>query len=296
MEQNGYTYTGAGEINLLDYSTAAPKNVPKDSIIKQLDKNKQELEHLLDKLYAAKQEGMIILLQSLDGAGKFSLIKNLFSCFNAVGLHVYFFDEPSREELRHDLLWRFHQTMPKRGEIALLNHSYYEDIVQCMVHKSWQKHPLPERITAKGEQAFFEQSYEHIRSFEHYLQESGYRVVKLFLNVSEDKQVERYIDRMQKPSRHWKFSSADIVARGYRPDYIAAYARSFAATATEQSPWHIIPADHKWYTQYVVSDILLNVFHDIAPKYPAPNEKEQLQIPIYLDRLTREMQNDETKL
>lgn len=121
-------------------------------------------------------------------------------------------------------------------------------------------------------------------------------MVKLFLNVSESKQIERYIDRMQKPSRHWKFSSADLIARVQRPDYISAYAQSFAGTATESSPWYIVPADNKWYTQYVVSSILLEVFHKIAPKYPSLSPKEELQIPIYLDRLTREMQNHETKL
>ena len=121
-------------------------------------------------------------------------------------------------------------------------------------------------------------------------------MVKLFLNVSEAKQIERYIDRMQKQSRNWKFNSADVIARKYRPDFIAAYARSFRATATKENPWYIIPADHKWYTQYIVSTILLDVFHDIAPAYPVLNTHEQLQIPIYLERLTREMQNNETKL
>ncbi|MDY5730820.1 MAG: PPK2 family polyphosphate kinase [Eubacteriales bacterium] len=286
MQLNEYLYKGNMPLDLLQYSTFAPHNLQKDNIALQTQNNSKELYAYFDKLYASKKQGIIIVLQAMDGAGKFSLIKNFFSNFNAVNFHIHSFFAPSQEEQQHDLFWRFHHALPKRGEISLLNYAYYEDCIQALVK------PAIEPACSKNIGEIAQNYFAQIKQYEQYLEQSGYSIIKLFLHVSKDKQTERYLDRMQKPNRFWKFSTQDMLRRELQDDYIAAYAKTIGHTATETAPWYILPADHKWYTSYLASEILLQLCKKMQLEYPSIREQDMLQLPIYLDRLQREVHHE----
>ncbi len=288
MNYENYLYNGKKNINLNEYRTDAPKNINKEECLSIFEKNKEELAVMQEKLFADGKEGIIVIIQALDAAGKDSIIKHVFGCFNPQGCDVTAFKVPSSEDLKHDYMWRIFKHMPERGGIAVFNRSYYEDVIVVKVNKIYKKYAMPERTIGKDPDDFFDERYKQILNFENYAYQNGYRVVKLFLNVSADKQRERFIERMKTPSKNWKFNSKDLIERELRSEYLAAFVKAFSVTATEVSPWYIVPADTKWYTRYLVSEILINVFKSIDPQYPPLPESEKMQIPIYIDKLNKE--------
>lgn len=288
MDFKNYLYNGKKNIDLNEYRTDASKSLNKEECIAIFEKNKEELAVMQEKLYADGKEGLIVIIQALDAAGKDSLIKHVFGCFNPQGCDVTAFKVPSSEDLKHDYMWRIFKHMPERGSIAVFNRSYYEDVIVVKVNKIYKKYSMPERTIGKESDKFFDERYRQILNFENYAYENGYRIVKLFLNVSANKQRERFIERMKSPSKNWKFNSKDLIERELRSEYLSAFVKAFSGTATEISPWYIVPADTKWYTRYLVSEILLDVFKDINPQYPPLPESEKIQIPIYMEKLNKE--------
>ena len=272
-ELDRYCYDGKGDFDLDKIDTDG--NLDKDGreelkekIEQKTEANNDKLSALQDKLYADGKEGLVIILQAMDAAGKDSTIKRVMSGVNPQGVDVVSFKQPGTEELAHDFLWRVEKNIPARGKIGLFNRSYYEDVLVVKVHEMNKTYKMPDRITGMDTDKFFARRYKDIKNYEEYLYNNGYRVVKIFLHVSKDEQKKRFLERIDTPEKNWKFSTADIKERKLWDDYQKAYEDAIKATATKEAPWYVIPADRTWYTRYLVSELLVKTLEDINPKYP----------------------------
>lgn len=272
-----FVYNGRRPIDLSEVKTKPAKTVNKEEVIEKTKQNLVEIQQLQDKLYAQAQEGLIIIFQARDAAGKDGTIKHVMSGINPQGVDVYSFKTPSHAELAHDFLWRFNSAIPERGKIAIFNRSYYEDVLIVKVRELYKNYNLPQR--AKDEDIFTNR-YRHIRNFEEYLYQNGYRIVKFFLNVSAKEQKKRFLERINTPAKNWKFSEGDIAERGLWNEYTRAYEDAINETASESSPWYVIPADKKWYMRYLVSEYILDTLRKIDPHYPVldPQKTEKLEV------------------
>ena len=204
----------------------------------------------------------------MDAAGKDSTIKHVMSGINPQGVTVASFKQPSSEELAHDFLWRAATRLPRRGCIGLFNRSYYEDVLVVRVHDLQKTYRMPKRVLETPKDDFFEQRYRQIRDFERYLWENGYRVLKIFLNVSSAEQRRRFLDRIDDESKNWKFSSSDVTERQLWPKYMDAYEHCIDRTATKEAPWYVIPADQKFYARWLVSEAIVHTLEACDPHYP----------------------------
>jgi PPK2 family polyphosphate:nucleotide phosphotransferase len=224
------------------------------------------LSELQDILYAQNIYGVLIIFQAMDAAGKDSTIKHVMSGVNPQGCQVFSFKAPSAEELDHDYLWRSMKCLPERGRIGIFNRSYYEEVLIARVHPAilarQQLPPLP-----KPKQ-IWSQRFEQINQFEQYLTQNGIVVLKFFLNVSKAEQKKRFLERLEAPEKHWKFSAQDVLERQHWDNYQTAYQEMFSHTSTEAAPWHVIPADRKWLTRMVVSDIICAKLRSLDLQYP----------------------------
>lgn len=238
--------------------------------------NVRRLRHFQDRLFAQSRHAILVVIQALDAAGKDSLIKNVFSGLNPAGCQVSAFKAPSQEELSHDYLWRAHKALPERGKIGVFNRSYYEEVLVVRVHpRLLAAQRLPEGVNTLR---IWEQRFEEINNFEKYLVDNGIVVVKVFLHVSREKQRERFLKRLSMPDKHWKFSLNDIKEReSWRP-YMEAYEEMLRNTSTPWAPWHVIPADQKWYARTVLSQILYERFDTLGLAYPDLTEEERQKI------------------
>jgi PPK2 family polyphosphate:nucleotide phosphotransferase len=233
----------------------------------------QQLAEMQDKLYAQDNYALLMILQALDAAGKDGTIKHVMSGVNPQGVSVTSFKVPSAEEMDHDYLWRNFLALPRRGEFGIFNRSYYEEVLVVRVHPEFLAgEKLPPKLKDKD---IWKRRYEEINNFEKYLTDNGIVVVKFFLNVSRDAQKERFLERTQMPSKNWKFSSADLQERQHWDEYMAAYEDVFNHTSTEWAPWHIVPADHKWFTRLAVAAVLHKTLKDLDLAYPKVNEAQK---------------------
>ncbi len=245
-----YTFDGSRKLDLGAMNTGAKEDkVVKEEIVQKTTVNQLAIQALQDKLYADQKEGLIILIQARDAAGKDSTIKHVMSGINPQGVDVYSFKQPTSDELAHDFLWRVNRHIPRRGKIAIYNRSYYEDVLVVQVRNLHQTYMMPKWIVEDPK--FFQKRYKQIRHYEKYLHQNGYRVVKIFLNLKERKLWDQYTQ---------------------------AYEDAINATASKTSPWYVIPADKKWYTRYLVSQIVRKAMEEMDPQYPAmpPEQKERL--------------------
>ncbi|MBE6117946.1 MAG: polyphosphate kinase 2 family protein [Erysipelotrichaceae bacterium] len=231
----------------------------------KLEKNNSEIDQLQARLYADKKEGVIFLFQAMDAAGKDGTIRAVLQCLSPHGVHEAAFKAPSSTELAHDFLWRIEQQVPAKGEIAIFNRSHYEDVLIGKVKKLYENQDYAERIDRSK---IIDHRYEDIRNWEKYLWHNNIRVVKIFLNVSKDEQALRFLSRIEEPEKNWKFSEADWNERKYWDAYQQAFEDCINETATDYAPWYIVPADHKWYMRYVVSEIILATLNEMNPQYP----------------------------
>lgn len=248
--------------------------------------NKRRIEELQDALYADAREGVIIILQAMDAAGKDSTIRHVLSGINPMGIDIHSFKQPSSADLAHGFLWRSFSALPERGKIAVFNRSYYEECLVVRVRGLWRTYRMPARCLDMDERRYAAERYEDIRGFERYLSRMGYRVVKLFLNVSAEKQRERFLERIDDASKNWKFSENDLSERLLWPEYQRAYEEMIAGTATVRAPWYAVPADQKWVARLLVSQIILNVLIDIDPRYPALADDQLERLAACRDELT----------
>jgi len=229
-----------------------------------------------DRLAAQDTWGVLVVLQALDAAGKDGTIRHVMSGVNPQGVSVHSFKVPSAEELDHDYLWRFAKNLPNRGDIAIFNRSYYEEVLVVRVHpENLVRQRLPKSVRRSG---VWTRRFHEINEWEHYLVDNGFKVVKLFLNLSKEEQRRRFLRRIDLPEKNWKFSAADARERSYWDDYQKAFSDMLSKTSTEWAPWYVVPADHKWFARVCASAILVNALMDIDPRYPvlAPDARAAL--------------------
>lgn len=278
MAVSQYEFTGKTPLRLKEMSTDGKadgvKKADKPAILAKTQENLEKIAQWQEKLYADGREGIVFVLQAMDAAGKDSTIKHAMASLNPQGVDVVSFKQPSKEELAHDYLWRAARALPERGKIAIFNRSHYEDVLVVQVHELQNTYRLAKRCLVDGD--FFEKRYRQIRNFEEYLYDNSYRVVKMFLNVSKDEQKKRFLERIDDKAKNWKFSASDLKEREYWDEYQKLYERAINATATPHSPWYVLPADRKWYTRYLVSEVVLNTLEACKPEYPElPKEDKQ---------------------
>ena len=223
------------------------------------------------RLAAQDTYGVLVCLQALDAGGKVGTIRHVMSGVNPQGVHVRSFKVPSAEELDHDFLWRYVSHLPSRGDIGILNRSHYEEVLVVRVHpESLQRQKLPEEVLTHD---LWDHRYRAINDWERYLFENGFRIVKLFLNLSKEEQRVRLLKRIDLHEKNWKFSSADMRERACWGDYQSAFSEMLSATSTEWAPWYVIPADHKWFARICAAAVLVHTLIEIDPQYPTVSGK-----------------------
>lgn len=261
--------------------TFVHSSAPQLELIKrQIAANLNRLRHAQKKMYARRRYGVLAVFQALDAAGKDSMIAHIFSGVNPVGFKVANFKQPTANELRHDFLWRINQQLPSRGEIGVFNRSYYEDVLVSRVHPEIIVNanlPGIETVDDVNDQ-FWNNRYQDIRDYEQYLSRNGFVILKFFLHLSKEEQKQRFLRRINIPKKNWKFSPADIQERQYWDQYQQAYEMAINATATEQNPWYVIPADDKWYSRLIVSDILTQRIEQLPLAYPEVSARQRAEL------------------
>lgn len=228
-----------------------------ESASRALDENRRKLEDLQYKLYADRRFGLLVVLQAIDGGGKDGTCRHVMSAFNPQGCTVSSFKAPTAEELRHDYLWRIHQRVPPRGEIGVFNRSHYEDVLIVRVEKL-----VPKEVWSKR--------YDQINQFERTLGESNISIVKFFLHISKDEQKRRFQDRLDKPEKNWKFEPADLKNRQRWGEYRKAFEAMLSKCSAAEAPWYVIPANHKWFRDLAVSQVLVHHLERLPLKFPKP--------------------------
>ena len=268
-------YDGSGKFRLKDHPTSA--HIPeeeKDNYVKRMKENTERIEELLNRLYAESKEGLLIVFQALDAAGKDSTIKHVMRGVNPQHVVVQSFKTPSKEEAAHDFLWRESKALAQRGMCCIFNRSHYEECLAVRVHKFWKDYAMPSRIIDMSEEDYFDVRYRACVAFEDNLYYNGYRVIKFYLNVGLDEQKNRFLERMDNPAKHWKFSATDLDERELYPEYQEAFEDTIQHTATKRAPWYIIPADQKFYMRWLVSEAIVKTLEDMDPQYPDVSDAE----------------------
>lgn len=270
MDIKKYRVKPNKKVDLEKFSTKKDDSYSKKEVKEEiLPQNLEKMFEFQEKLYAENKKGILVVLQAMDAAGKDSLVKKVFTALNPAGCKVTSFKQPSTEELDHDYLWRITKATPAYGEVGIFNRSHYEDVLVTRVHNL---------VNKKNDDDFWNKRFEDINAFEKYLDNNGIKVVKFFLHVSKDEQKERLLDRINLEEKHWKFAASDILERENWDDYHRAYEDMLEHTSTDYAPWYVVPADNKWYTRLVVSEVMLDLFKQLDPHTPKLSEKEESQL------------------
>ena len=253
-----------------------PKEKRKEFAQKLLSEDVSALAAAQELLYASDAWAVLLIFQAMDAAGKDGTIKHVMSGVNPQGVQVYSFKHPSAEELDHDFLWRTTRVLPERGRIGIFNRSYYEEVLIVKVH--------PELVAAQRipdamiDKACWKQRYESINGLEEHLKKNGTLILKFFLHISKDEQRKRFLDRINDPKKHWKFSPSDVAERRFWKDYQAAYEEMLEATSTNDAPWYVIPADHKWVSRAAVANIVVREIAALNLRYPEVTDEKREQV------------------
>ena len=251
----------------------------------RLEKNILTMRELQGKLYAQDTYSILIIIQAMDTAGKDGAIKHVMSGLNPQGTEVHSFKQPSAEELNHDYLWRAHKALPQRGQFGIFNRSYYEDVLVVRVHDLLEQQKLPDELITDD---VWERRFRQINQFEHYLNDNGTVVIKIFLHISKEEQKRRLLARIDDKSKNWKFSEADLKEREFWEQYQACYQEAIRKTGTETAPWYVVPADKKWYARLVVSEIIVQRLEALKLRFPSLNKDQLKSLEKYKKRLLNE--------
>jgi len=277
-------------IKLKDYDPASTgKFKNKEDALAKLREDVARLAKYQDILYAQNTSALLIIFQAMDAAGKDSAIRHVMSGVNPQGCQVYSFKQPSAEELDHDYLWRAAKALPERGRIGIFNRSYYEETLIVRVH--------PELLGAQGlppaavNKRIWKDRFEDINNFERHLARNGTEILKFFLHVSKEEQRSRFLARIDTPEKNWKFSLFDVKERGFWDKYMNAYEDVLSHTSTEAAPWHIIPADHKWFTRVAVADIIITKLKSLKSAYPTISEEHKQELLKAREQLEKDDKN-----
>ena len=261
-----FRFDGSGEFHLKSHDTGAKGGLDKEKGEKIIEANRKRLNHFQEKLYAQDAWSLLLIFQGMDAAGKDSAIKSVFDGINPQGCQVASFKAPSTRELDHDFMWRSTVSLPERGRIGIFNRSYYEEVLVVRVHPEiLAKQKIPRVLVKK---TIWRERFENIAAFERYLARNGTVVVKFFLNVSKEEQRQRFLDRLEEPSKNWKFSMADVAERALWDKYQAAYQDMIRHTSTAAAPWHVVPADHKWFARVVIGSTIVSALDKLDLRFP----------------------------
>jgi PPK2 family polyphosphate:nucleotide phosphotransferase len=243
----------------------------------RFERDLEVLSELQEKLYAQDRWALLLIFQAMDAAGKDGTIKHVMSSVNPQGCQVYSFKAPSREELDHDFLWRTTCRLPERGRIGIFNRSYYEEVLVVRVHPELLAHErMPASLVTPS---IWRERFEDINALERYLARNGTVVRKFFLHVSREEQRKRFLERLDEPAKHWKFSLADVQERRHWDAYMAAYEDMIRHTSSAHAPWYVVPADHKWFTRLVVVSAILDTLRSLDLAFPSiePDRLKELE-------------------
>jgi PPK2 family polyphosphate:nucleotide phosphotransferase len=266
-----------GKFRLKDHDPGDSNGLDsKEKAAKLLAKGVERLAELQDRLYAQDKWAVLLIFQAMDAAGKDGAIKHVMSGINPQGCQVYSFKAPTSEELDHDFLWRTAKSLPERGRIGIFNRSYYEEVLVVRVHPEiLAKQKLPEEQVTKR---VWKERYEDIAAHERYLARNGVVIRKFFLNVSRAEQKKRFLERLDRPEKNWKFSTADAKERGHWKEYMAAYEDAIRATAAPHAPWIVVPADKKWFARLVVAAAVADAMEGLDLEYPKVSEAQKREL------------------
>ena len=261
-----FRFDGAGEFHLKSHKTSEKGGLDKDKGEKIIEANRKRLNDFQEKLYAQDRWSLLLIFQGMDAAGKDSAIKSIFDGINPQGCEVTAFKQPSTRELDHDFLWRSMVALPERGRIGIFNRSYYEECLVVRVHPEiLAREKMPRQLVTRN---IWRERFEDISAVERYLARNGTVILKFFLNVSREEQRERFLGRLDEPAKNWKFSLADISERALWAKYQAAYQEVIRHTSTKAAPWHVVPADHKWFARVVIGSTIVAALGRLDLHFP----------------------------
>ncbi|MEO1781178.1 polyphosphate kinase 2 family protein [Enterococcus diestrammenae] len=284
-----FRVSGKEKIKLNEWATAPKKAIAKGDIKKEIAKDIKVLKENQEMLYAQDRRSVLILFQAMDAAGKDSMIEHVMSGVNPQGCSVTSFKSPTSRELDHDYLWRIHREVPSRGDIKIFNRSHYEDVLITRVHPEiLVGNHLPDIWDVKDiDEAFYQKRYKQIKHYEDYLADQGVVILKFFLHLSKEEQKKRFIRRIEIPEKNWKFSEADVKERQYWDQYQAAYEQAINATSTKINTWYVIPADDKWYSRHLVSEIINERIEELNLSYPEVTDERRVELQSILKVLEK---------
>jgi PPK2 family polyphosphate:nucleotide phosphotransferase len=260
MTQSPYLVQPGKKLKLADWSPEdTGKFKDKDDALEAEAENLKKLADLQNVLYAESKRSVLVVLQAIDAGGKDGTIRHVFSGMNPQGCNVTSFKVPSDVEKSHDFLWRIHAQVPHKGMIGIFNRSHYESV-------------LVERVKKLTPKSIWSRRYEHINAFEKMLTDEGVTILKFFLHISKDEQKHRMLARLDQQSKNWKFNPDDLADRALWDDYMDAYEEMMRECSTADAPWYIVPANHKWFRNWLVGDVLVRTLKAMDPKYPSPPE------------------------
>jgi len=261
-----FRFDGSGKFHLRSHKTDEKGGLDKDKAEKILEANRQRLSDFQERLYAQDRWSLLVILQGMDAAGKDSAIKSIFEGVNPQGCEVYSFKQPTSHELDHDFMWRCMVALPERGRIGIFNRSYYEECLVTRVHPEFlDQEKIPPKLVTKN---IWRERFEDISAIERYLARNGTVILKFFLNISRQEQRERFLDRLDQPAKNWKFSMNDIAERARWPRYMAVYQDIVRHTSTAMAPWHVVPADHKWFARVVIGSAIVSALDSLDLRFP----------------------------
>jgi PPK2 family polyphosphate:nucleotide phosphotransferase len=268
-----FRYDGSGEFHLKSHKTNEKGGLDKEKGEKIIEANRKRLSDFQEKLYAQDRWSMLLIFQGMDAAGKDSAIKSVFDGVDPQGCEVTAFKVPSSKELDHDFLWRAAVALPERGRIGIFNRSHYEECLVVRVHPEiLGKQKLPQQLVTKD---IWRERFEDISAFERHLSRNGTVILKFFLNLSKGEQRERFLDRLEQPGKNWKFNMGDIGERALWSKYQAAYQDMIHHTSTKHAPWHVVPADHKWFARVVIGSTIVSALDRLNLQFPKVDKTDR---------------------
>jgi PPK2 family polyphosphate:nucleotide phosphotransferase len=261
-------------------------HLDKDEAAELLQSGTKWLAEEQNMLYAQDRWSLLLVFQAMDAAGKDGTIKHVMSGINPQGCQVFSFKQPSREDLEHDFLWRYAKCLPERGRIGIFNRSYYEEVLVVRVHEDiLKRQKLPPALVSER---IWDERLADIAHFEDYLTRQGTIILKFFLHVSRNEQKKRFMERLDKPEKHWKFSAADVHERQFWNDYMRAFDEAIRATASKHAPWYVVPADNKWFTRLVVAAAIVQAVEALELTYPEIDAETKKELVAARTALARE--------
>jgi PPK2 family polyphosphate:nucleotide phosphotransferase len=285
MSKQDFVVPAGKKFRLKDHDPAFTGKLDKPQGEKRLDKARERMRELQEKLYAQDEWALLVIFQAMDGAGKDSTIEHVLSGLNPAGCQVFSFKSPSAEELDHDFLWRTSKALPERGRIGVFNRSYYEEVLVVRVHPEYLEGQRIPNTLVTGD--VWKERFEDINAFERYVTRQGTAILKFFLNVSADEQRRRFLARLDEPEKNWKFSAEDCSKRDLWDKYMAAYEDMIENTSTEHAPWHVIPADKKWFMRATVAEAIVQKLESLDLQFPSLSGKQRKELEDAREMLTK---------